>query len=423
MKTLLLVVATLVVAILFIQLLHAEPGGLLIQFGAWQVETSAVALALASIILLLLLLALVKIFSLFFSIPGRVRQQGQSGRRSRTQKHLLQGFIAFTEGRWQKAEKQLLQLETDTDTNFINYLVAARTSNALSDYQRRDEWLEKAVQASPRAAVAVDITRAELQLEQRDYDNALQTLQFLRRSAPANARVVKWLAQLYHFRGNWPELNELLPVARRLNVLNHTELDALQSDCWHGLLNHCTQEQLARTWQRLPKSARQDPALIEVQVRRLVDAQQTAAAEKILREHLSRHWSEALLPHYAQLAIEDAERKLEAAEKWLPAHPESASLLLLLGQLCLRCKLWGKARSYLESGYALQPNARCAYELANLLAQLGEPEKAAEYTANGLQLALEQGQPEIASISSTIGNSAELDTAPPSKLLPQAPPP
>jgi HemY protein len=74
------------------------------------------------------------------------------------------------------------------------------------------------------------------------------------------------------------------------------------------------------------------------------------------------------------------------AESWLAAHPDEPELLLCLGRLSARDKLWGKARDYFESSYRLQRSAEVCAELGRLLTGLGEPKVAAAYFREGLLL-------------------------------------
>ena len=91
---------------------------------------------------------------------------------------------------------------------------------------------------------------------------------------------------------------------------------------------------------------------------------------------------------------DNASGRLAQAERWLPEHPEDAQLLLCLGRLCLRDKLWGKARDYFESSYRAEPGAEVCAELGRLLLGLGEPKVAAAYYREGLT-AREPDLPEL----------------------------
>jgi len=60
---------------------------------------------------------------------------------------------------------------------------------------------------------------------------------------------------------------------------------------------------------------------------------------------------------------------------------------LVLGRLCLRSRLWGKARSYLETSIGVQPSPEAYQELGLLLEQMGELEQAMVHYRAGLELA------------------------------------
>ena len=62
------------------------------------------------------------------------------------------------------------------------------------------------------------------------------------------------------------------------------------------------------------------------------------------------------------------------AEGWLKSRPADAELLLTLARLCMRERLWGKAREYYEASLRIKPTV-CAFgELGRMLKQLGEME-------------------------------------------------
>jgi HemY protein len=79
-------------------------------------------------------------------------------------------------------------------------------------------------------------------------------------------------------------------------------------------------------------------------------------------------------------------RQLAQAESWLAAHPEDPQLLLCLGRLAARDKLWGKSRDYFERSYRLQRSPEICAELGRLLSALGEAGIAAAYFREGLLL-------------------------------------
>ena len=50
-------------------------------------------------------------------------------------------LVSGAEGRWQRAEQNLLRGTRHNDATFINYIAAARAAHAQQEYQRRDEYI------------------------------------------------------------------------------------------------------------------------------------------------------------------------------------------------------------------------------------------------------------------------------------------
>ena len=74
-------------------------------------------------------------------------------------------------------------------------------------------------------------------------------------------------------------------------------------------------------------------------------------------------------------------------EQWLGRYGEKPELLQLAGHVCLRNKLWGKARSYLEAGVQAAPTPQAYLDLARLCQDVQQPEQAAQFYRQGLELA------------------------------------
>jgi len=87
-------------------------------------------------------------------------------------------------------------------------------------------------------------------------------------------------------------------------------------------------------------------------------------------------WSTDLVALYGHLQGDDLTGRLGRAEQWLQKHPEDAGLLLALGRLCVRQRLWGKAQSYLEASLAVAPSRDAHLELARLFDQLERTDEA-----------------------------------------------
>src|SRR5690606_17952751 len=116
----------------------------------------------------------------------------------------------------------------------------------------------------------------------------------------------------------------------------------------------------------------------------LIDSDQVATAEKYLRAFLNKQWEESLVRLYGTMALpQPVSKYLDFAEAWLKDHGRSPMLLLTLGRLCSRLRLWGKARVYYESSVAIHPTVEAYAELGELLESLGELDSARECFQKG----------------------------------------
>ena len=128
-------------------------------------------------------------------------------------KHKLttrKGLIEYSEGYWQKAKNHLIQALPNTDTPLLNYLTAARAAQKMGDSQLRDHYLREAQQSMPEAKIAVELTQAQLQLANHQWEQALATLRHLHDLAPQHPYVLKLLMNLYKEVRDWPQLIAIL---------------------------------------------------------------------------------------------------------------------------------------------------------------------------------------------------------------------
>ena len=126
---------------------------------------------------------------------------------------------------------------------------------------------------------------------------------------------------------------------------------------------------------KAPSAVRQSPEVVRVYARLLVEHGEHATAEKTISRALKHHWDSELVRLYGLLESTNPQGQLRQAESWLPAHPEDPELLLCLGRLSARDKLWGKARDYFESSYRLERRPETCAELGRLLVALEQGQR------------------------------------------------
>ena len=246
--------------------------------------------------------------------------------------------------------------------------------------------------ANPEAELAIGVTQAELQLAHHQTEQALATLTHLHSIAPRHDYVTMLLARAYFELEDWPALVEILPDVRRKKLLKEKRLHEMELAGYCGTLERATSSQSSfeNAWRALPKKLQSDPLMMRFYFD--VMARQrwySSAAEQLLLKSLDNQWEDSLIEVYGRFEAKDANAQLARAEKWLDDFGHNENLLLALGRISMRARLWGKAQGYFEASIGAKATPAACLALAELFEQqLQQPEKAAEYYQQGLKLSL-----------------------------------
>lgn len=392
MRWLLVALVVLLAAVGIAAAMQHDPGYLYADIGRWTLETT-LAFALVVIVAAFgIFYALLRLLAMLLRSPRAWRHGLRHRRTEKARRALVRGLIEMSEGRWERAEKLLTRHAGESDTNLLNYLAAARAAQQAGAYERRDRYLKLAIESNPEADVAVSLTQAELQLAHHQTEYALATLTRLRGLAPDHVYVIRLLARLYVELEDWNRLHEILPELRRHHVVEPERLATLERAATLGRLAQPDSGETAPTevWDSIPRRMRADPLVLHLYVQRLIEAGAMILAERRLRQQLGRHWDERLARDYGLVRHEDNNKQLGHAESWLDDHGRSPMLLLTLGRLAARGRLWGKARVYLESSIESGASAEACLELARLLDEMGEPDPARDHYRRGLERAVKK---------------------------------
>ncbi len=386
MKTLLAALLALLVSVAAALFLLPDPGYVLIGYGKLSVEMSLVVFAL----LLLLAYLAVRALAGLWRVPARLRQWSGQRQLRKLSRRYDAAVVELLTGKLERAERQLGRLVDDHRTPLAVCLSAAHAANRLGAERRRDRYLATALKRFPDAAAAVRLVQAELQLASGQFEPARTTLQQLAALLPHNRETLRLQMKLFLGEKDWEGLRDLLPDLRRSEVLDHDNWLKLAVQVYQERIRELTAardlDTLKNGWTQLPPPVRQDHALLALYIEQLARLGEHRQAEQLLREQLGEHWDKRLVYLYGDLDGCDGMAQQKTAEKWLERHPQDAVLLLTLGKISLRNKLWGKARGYLEASIGLQPTAEAYRLLGDLLEQLEDPDAAADCYRKGLAL-------------------------------------
>ena len=390
MNRILFIVLILFLAVFLGLQLNHDPGYVLIAVNQWSIETTlwfAVFVLLAGFAFVHGLLLL---FAHLGQVPTNYHTWKTRHKTKVAQDKTRQGLIEFSEGYWSKAKNHLIKALPNTDTPLLNYLTAARAAQELGDSQLRDNYLREAQQAMPEAQVAVELTQAQLQLANKQWEQALATLRHLQDMAPKHPYVLKLLSELYQEVKDWASLITLLPELKKYNVLPEPAFDKLHRHVYlEALYSVLKQQQLDKInlfFNELPKSLRQDPDIISPYCRYLIAADQPKQAETILTHCLRKKFDAQLITIYGLISINP--EQLQFAESFLKTQTDSPELFLCLARLSAAQQLWGKTRGYLEQSLAIKPTPAAYAELGKLHQTLNDSLDACTAYRAGLSLVL-----------------------------------
>lgn len=369
--------------------LRQDPGYLLITINHWTIEMTL----WVAIIGLFLSFVVLHTFLLFFHWICRVPTKWNSWLAKRriqnAQAKTRQGLIEFSEGHWLQAKNHLIKALPDTETPLLNYLTAARAAQEMGENKLRDDYLREAQQSMPEAKIAVELTQAQLQMANQQWEQALATLRHLQDLAPHHPYVLKLLMHLYEEVKDWPQLIALLPELKRNHIVSDDAYQRLQQQAYlQAMLDLIKQDQaeaLENLIKKLPKNLINDAELMTAYSRYLLSKRNEVEAESILRRCLRKQYNEQLIDIYGQISSSDTQLKF--AESLLKAQSHSAALYVCLGRLSKAKHLWGKAKIYFEQSIEFGATPTAYMELGKLLETLSDHAGACVAYCQGLSLA------------------------------------
>jgi len=368
--------------------LKQDPGYILVAIHHWTFETTFLVGTASIMIAFALLHGLLLLIHWFTHLP--TSWQGWLARRRirKAQATTRKGLIEFSEGHWLAAKNHLIKALPDTDAPLLNYLTAARAAQEMGDNKLRDDYLRQAQQSMPEAKIAVELTQAQLQLANQQWEQALATLRHLQDLAPRHPYVLKLLMHLYQEVKDWRQLISLLPELKQHRVISAQEFLTLQQHAYLqamlDLIKLDQEDPLTDLVNQLPKNLVYDVELLSAYSGYLLTKNKDTNVELLLRKALTKQFDDQWIELYGQTKTK--EDQLAFAESFIKKQPRSAALFLCLGRLSRAHQLWGKAKKYFEQSLEFNKTPAAYLELGTLLEQLNDPTGACLAYREGLLL-------------------------------------
>lgn len=333
---------------------------------------------------------LIRSLSGMLDIPKNYRRWKKTRGHTKSEYYLTQGNLSLIEGNWVRAEKLLSKGAKYSRLPLINYIGAARAAQNLGALERRDSYLRQAYAEDSASGNAVGLTRAELQLNQQQTEQAYATLQHINNDKPGQNQVNLMMLEASSELNDWHQSLKILQALEKKGAMPVEKIRAKQLHAYANIITTVggtsTLNELKDIWQTVPKKLKKEFYLLEVYIKARLKFPDTSDCEVMIRRVI-RHSSDPVLVRlYGLVNGQNPAKQLSYIELLMKENPGDSNILLTAGTLYKRAELWGKARSCIEKSIALVPTAEAYYELATLFETQGDSENSKTNFQKGLAL-------------------------------------
>lgn len=317
----------------------------------YELQIPFVGFVLIALIIFVVLYFLCRIIGGLFRSPKHVGEWNQVRNEKLSQAKLGEGFLALMKGDWKRAEKQLMSKTEFSEVPFVNFLAAAQAAQEQGKYDKRDEYLAKALDKTPKNRLAINMTRARLSQQIGRSDDALKSLMEVEDLGRKNAQYIAMLAQAYDETNDNEKLEKLLPQVRRMEALPSSVIAQMQAELDIEYFNDAEDKDAA--WKSIAKTSQKDPDFISIYAEYHINKGRPDLAEKLIRTTLKNEWDESLVNIYGRIESTNRKKLLRQVDGWILARPESAELRLAAGRLAMQSKDVERAQKEFEHAIKL----------------------------------------------------------------------
>lgn len=389
MRGMIWLLSAFAVAVGLALLMRFNHGNVAIMWPPYRVEVSV------NLALVLLGAAFVALYALMrttaraMRLPGRVREYRARRQQDQAVGALRDSVLAFFEGRLARVERFARTAQAHPVTAGPAALIAARSAQRLQETERRDRWLLD-VQADPTAANALLMTQAELAVEDRRTQEAIDIVERLHERGARHIVSLRTALRAYEQAERWDDVLATLRRVEKRDALHPAAVRRLRDRAYGELVARRSGDAAAirELWRALRADERALPELASLTAGALATAGQPDEARRIVEHALDAGFDDALPPVYARIGGVALRDRLERLEGWRNRYGDEPALLLALGSVCSAEQLWGKAEDYLGLAVKRQPSVAAHAALGELYETLDRRDQAAEQFRAATRLAV-----------------------------------
>ena len=366
-------------------------GYLLLIVPPWRAEVSLNLFIIALLGLFLAFYAALRLLAVTFGLPGRVREYRARRQRDQAGMVFQDAVRLLFEGRFGQAMKKAAEAHGNGTAPGLSALIAARAAQRMREPEKQQYWLEHAKTDDPRTEAATLMLDAEMANEERRFADALAALDRLQGKQGRHIAALRLELRARQGSGDWDGVLRLVRQLAKRDALPAEVVAEVRTQAHLANVARCSKDaaQLTAYLRALPEAERGRRIALAA-AKALVAVGADGEAQKLIEAVLdgadNDDWSSELAAIYGRLTGGESTARIARAETWLRRHPDDAVLLMALGRMCQRQRLWGKAQSYLEASLAVAPSQEAHLELARLLDQLDRGDEANQHYRASAQL-------------------------------------
>jgi HemY protein len=325
-------------------------------------------------------------------LPSRVRLWRRQQKLERARAKQDAAVVALLEGRCGKAQQHAEEALAIPGSSALNALIAARAAIDVREFDAAERFLASPDAQVPSLSVPRLMLSAEIALEHGQPQEALRLLQALRKEAGMHTAALRLELRSLQAARRWADIPALLEQLVKRKVFDATQAEHVRVTAHSEQLKALTHDAagLRDYWARLPESTRVHTKVARAAAQSFLQLGGDREAAELIGASLARDWDSDLVELYGECHLADATRQLEQAERWLTTHNQDAVLLRVLGLLCQRAQLWGKAQTYLEASLAVDDGWQAHLALGEMLGRQGRDTEANAHFVAALRLATEE---------------------------------
>lgn len=385
------VVALFAVAVAVALGARLNDGYLLFVVPPWRVEVSLNLFALALFGLFVAFYAAMRVTLATFGLPKRVRDYRVRRQRDQAGQVFQDAVRLLFEGRFGQAMKRAGEAHGAGTAPGLSALIAARAAQRMREPEKQQYWLEHARTDDPRTEAATLMLDAEMANEERRFSDALDALGRLQGKQGRHIAALRLELRARQGSGDWDGVLKLVRQLAKRDALPPEVVVEIRTQAHLANIakRRSDQGQLVAYLRGLPEEERGRRVSLAA-AKALTALNAEGEAQKLIEAALDKPggdaWQSELAAIYGRLSGGEQTARIAKAEGWLHNHPGDAVLLLALGRMCQRQRLWGKAQSYLEASLSVRATQEAHLALARLLDELDKADEANKHYRASAQL-------------------------------------